>query len=99
MEVSYFYIFLEIITFILLLSYVDINNILPVTYDLNNIMDHSYMYLCFLIMPILFLLMVPRSLIMDNKKVSKRIYISYILVSLVIFIKSIMMISIMGYSS
>lgn len=94
----YFYIFIEIITFILLLFYIDIDNILPITYDLNNIMDHSYMFLVFLIMPVMFLLVVPKSLVKDNKNISKKIYISYLVISLIIFIKSIICISIIGYS-
>lgn len=96
--IFYFYIFLEIITFILLCFYCDLDNLLPVTYDLNNIMDHSYLFLVFLIMPIMFLLVVPKSLVKDAKKIKRNIYIGYLIISLVIFIKSIMSVSILGYS-
>lgn len=97
--IFYFYIFLEIITFILLLFYIDFNNILPVTYNLDNIMDYSYLYLCFLIIPILFLLVLPKASIKNKKNISKRIYITYISIAIIIFVKSVMSISILGYSS
>ena len=96
--IFYFYILLEIITFILLCFYINIDNILPIIYDLNNIMDYSYLFLLFLITPIMFLLVTPKNLINDNKKISKKIYLSYIFISLIIFIKSIISIAILGYS-
>ena len=95
--VFYFYIFIEIITFVLLIFYVDITKLLPITYNLENIMDHSYLFLCLLVIPILLLLMIPRKMI-DGKGLGKKIYYTYIILSIIIFIKSIMSISILGYS-
>jgi len=97
--IFYFYIFLEIITFILLLFYVDFDNILPINYDLNNIMDYSYLFICFLIIPILFLLVVPKASIKNNSSISRKIFITYLIISLIIGIKSIISISILGYNS
>ncbi len=93
----YMYLFLEIITFILLCFYINITDILPITYDLENILDYSYLYLCFLIMPILFLLVVPKNLVNDNKNTSRKIYIIYIIISIIIFLKSVLSISILSY--
>ena len=95
--VFYFYIFIEIITFVLLIFYVDITKLLPITYNLENIMDHSYLFLCLLVIPILLLLMIPRKMI-EGKGLGKKIYYTYIILSIIIFIKSIMSISILGYS-
>lgn len=97
--IFYFYLLLEILSFILLCFYFKVHNILPVTFDINNILDHSYLYLVFIVLPILFLLMVPRYLIRDNKVFSKKIFITYIIISIIISIKSIMSISILGYNS
>ena len=95
--VFYFYIFLEIITFILLIFYIDITKLLPITYDLNNIMDNCYLFICFLVIPLLFLLVIPKKMI-SGKKISKKIYFTYLIISLIIFIKSMISISILGYS-
>lgn len=97
--IFYFYIFLEVITFILLFFYVDLNNILPITWDLNNILDHSYLFLLFLITPILFLLVVPKSILKNKEKSSKKIFITYLIISLIILVKSIITISILGYNA
>lgn len=97
--IFYFYIFLEIITFILLLFYIDFNNILPISFDINNIMDHSYIFISLLIIPILFLLVVPKGIIKNNSKMNRKIFITYLIISLIILIKSIISISILGYNS
>ena len=97
--IFYFYIFLEVITFILLLFYIDFSNILPISFEFNNIMDHSYIFICLLVIPILFLLIVPRGIIKNNSCMSKKIFITYLLISLIIFIKSVISISILGYNS
>lgn len=97
--IFYFYIFLEIITFILLFFYIDFNNILPISLEVNNIMDHSYLFICFLVIPILFLLVVPKAIIKNDSKISKKIFITYLVISLIIFIKSLISISILGYNS
>lgn len=97
--IFYFYIIIEIITFILLLFYIDFNNILPITYDVNNIMDNSYLFICFLIIPCLFLLFVPKTIIKNNTNINRKVFITYLIISLIIVIKSIMMISILGYNS
>lgn len=95
--IFYIYLFLEIITFILLFFYIDTNDILPITCDLENILDNSYIYLCFLIAPMLFLLMIPKKLVLNNNKTTKKIYQTYIFISIIIFIKSIISISVLSY--
>jgi hypothetical protein len=97
--VFYFYIILEIISFILLFFYIDFNNILPITYEISNITDHAYLFICFLIIPILFLLVIPKTIIKNDSKISNNIFITYLVISLVILIKSIISISILGYNA
>lgn len=96
--IFYFYILLELISFILLCFNLKYINLLPISFNLENILDHSYIYL-FLIVPILFLLIIPKRIIDNKKMFNKRIFITYFIISIIIFIKSIMSISILGYNS
>jgi len=97
--IFYFYIILEIVTVILLAFYFDFNNILPINYDIENAINNSYLFIIFLIMPILFLLVVPKEIIRNNNKINKKVFISYIIIVFLLLIKSIISISILGYSS
>lgn len=95
----YFYILLEIITFFLLLFYVDFNNLLPFMSDLELSINNSYLFLIFLISPILFLLFIPKKIIDNNKKIGKNIFLTYLVIGLIIIIKSFLSVAVLGYSS
>jgi hypothetical protein len=55
-------------------------------------MDNSYLFICFLIIPCLFLLFVPKTIIKNNTNINRKVFITYLIISLIIVIKSIMMI-------
>lgn len=97
--IFYFYVFLEIITVLLLIPYIDINNLLPITSDLTLSVNNSYLFLIILVSPIMFLLLVPKNLIKDDKNSGKRIFLTYIIGSLIIIFKSFLVISILGYNA
>lgn len=96
--IFYFYVLLEIITFILLLFYLKPSNLLPMTFDLEISLNNSYMFIIFMISPILLLLFLSKNLLKDNKKIGKKIFITYLIISFILFIKSLLTISILGYS-
>ena len=97
--IFYFYVFLEIITILLLIPYIDINNLLPITIDLTLSINNSYLFLIIMVSPIMFLLLVPKNLIKDDKNSGKKIFLTYIIGSLIIIFKSFLVISILGYNA
>ena len=88
--IFYFYILVEIITCLLLVFYVDLNNLLPITMDLETSINYSYIYIIFLISPILFLLFLSKNMIKDNQHFGKRMFITYLIVTAIIILKNVL---------
>lgn len=95
----YFYVLVEIITCVLLVFYADLNNLLPITMNLETSINYSYIYIIFLISPILFLLFLSKNMIKDNQHFGKKMFITYLIVTAIIILKNVLCVSVLGYSS
>ncbi len=86
--VIFFYIslILTIIPFLGLISEVELNNFLPLLNNpISNILNGSYQYLTFNVIPLFLLTIIPKDSVKDYKRLNKRFYKCYLLFSIITF--------------
>ena len=88
-------IFLMIIPLISLFNLIDFSNFMPINIDIKNIYNDSLSVIITNICEI-FILLIPKNKIINNKKTNKYIYISYLITFIIILISFIYIIGILG---
>ncbi len=95
----YFYFIIEVLTFILLLFYIDFDNLLPITTNFEVAISNSYMFIIFTFLPLFFLLFINKRKISDEKKLSPNMIWGLVIIFLVIAVKNIFCVMILGYDT
>jgi len=76
---------------------IDINNLLPILENgLKTPIINSFIYMCYNIIPLIILTVIPKDNIIDNEKLNKRMIITYIIANSIMLIVFFLILTVLG---